>query len=218
MSIDSTTAAEIIRACLETGAESAWVRFVQAFQPLIASSVSRVAGRYGVPNRALVDDLTQETFLKICKENGRVLREFEVRHEKAIFGYIKVIATSVAMDHFRTRSTQKRSGEVSDGEEHSGSRAAPDRIEQQTFLTELDRHLAATESDRDRSIFWLYYRQGYSAREIAAMPHLSLTQKGVESCIYRLTQLLRDALKDAGPGTERSTKGIQAPAALGDME
>jgi RNA polymerase sigma-70 factor (ECF subfamily) len=162
------------------------------FQPLIASSIARVVSRYSPMNVALIDDLTQETFLRLCRENARLLREFDSRHENAIFGYIKVVATSVALDHFRARATQKRGAEVPAGEVQCEPQARSEAIEVKVLLGQIDSRLSATESERDRTIFWLYYRQGYTAREIAELPGVSLTQKGVESCIHRLTSLLRD--------------------------
>ena len=42
------------------------------------------------------------------------------------------------------------------------------------------RDLAPSETrDRDRKIFWLYYRQGMTAKEIAGLPQIGLTLKGV---------------------------------------
>jgi len=42
------------------------------------------------------------------------------------------------------------------------------------------------------SIFWLYYEQGYSAKEISLLPSMGLTVKGVESTLQRLTRFLKD--------------------------
>jgi RNA polymerase sigma-70 factor, ECF subfamily len=188
-------AAEIVIACLESGSEAAWTAFVKRFQPLIASSVARVVRRNGHLTPELIDDLIQETYLRLCKDNCRTLRDFQAQHDEAIFGYIKVIATSVALDHFRARATQKRRGEVEDDGTNLQASTPSSTIEQTMLLKELDQQLASTETERDRTIFWLYYRQGYTARDIAAIPQLGLTQKGVESCIYRLTQLLRSAVR-----------------------
>jgi RNA polymerase sigma-70 factor, ECF subfamily len=211
-------AAEILNACLKTGSEAAWTAFVKRFQPLIASSISRVVSRHGSPNTDLIDDLIHETYLLLCRDNCRCLRDFQAHHEEAIFGYIKVIATSVALDHFRTRSTQKRRGEVEDDGTHLEASSPSTAIEHITLLKELDQHLASSESVRNRTIFWLYYRQGYTAKDIAAIPNLGLTQKGVESCIYRLTQILRSVV---GSSVARSTelpKGNPPHKALGGME
>lgn len=188
------TIAQILDACLQSKDESAWVQFVARFQPLIAASIFRVTRRHGYSNPALVDDLIQETYLRLCKDNCRALRSFEARHEDAILAYLKVIATTVALDYFRARSTQKRRDEVeSDG-------ALPDvgissaSIEQAALLEQLDQQLAVSETMRDRTIFWLHYLQGYTAKDIADVTSIGLTQKGVESCIYRLTKSLQVAV------------------------
>ena len=98
MSASSVAAAEILNACLETSSEAAWTTFVQRFQPTIASSVARVVRRYSAGNPALIDDLVQETYLRLCKDNCHSLRSFQAQHDEAIFGYLKVVATSVALD------------------------------------------------------------------------------------------------------------------------
>jgi len=198
---EGLTAAEIVTACLESGSNAAWTSFVHRFQPLIASSVARVVRRYGAPSPALIDDLTQDTFLRLCKENCRNLREFRAQHDEAIFGYLKVIATSVALDHFRARATHKRRGEVADDGSGLEASTSPAAIEQSALLLQLEAHVAANESERDRAIFALYYRQGFTARDIAAVPGLGLSQKGVEAAIYRITQSLRIAVNKLKKGS-----------------
>jgi RNA polymerase sigma-70 factor (ECF subfamily) len=204
-------AQEILNACLDTGNEAAWTAFVERFQPIIASGILRVVRRYGTPNPALVDDLVQETYLRLCKDNCRSLREFKAQHDEAIFGYLKVVAISVALDHFRARSAHKRRGEVEDDHAVSAASVPSSGIEQAALLQQIDKHLAAFESERDRTIFWLYYRQGYTANDIASIPHLGLTKKGVESCIYRLTQSLRGFV-------DAPSKGLPPKSALGGMK
>ncbi len=201
-------------ACLETGSQAAWTAFVQRFQPLIASSVSNVVRRYSSANPSLVDDLVQESFLRLCRDNCRCLRDFQAHHEEAIFGYIKVVATSVALDHFRARATQKRKGEVEADAAALDPAVSSTSIENSVLLSQVESRLATTESERDRTIFWLYYREGYTAKDIASIPGIGLSQKGVESCIYRLTQLLRSVLsgKAVNPGRP---KGNAAPNTLG---
>jgi RNA polymerase sigma-70 factor (ECF subfamily) len=184
-------------------------RSIHRFQPLIASSVSRVVRRYGSSSPALIDDLVQETYLRLCKDNCRPLREFRAQHDEAIFGYLKVIAASVALDHFRARATHKRRGEVVDDGTNLEASTSSSTIERSTLVKELDQRLATSETERDRTIFWLYYRQGYTAKDIAAMPNFGLTQKGVESCIYRLTQLLREAVNNLPKGSPpQNTLGV----------
>jgi RNA polymerase sigma-70 factor (ECF subfamily) len=47
-------------------------------------------------------------------------------------------------------------------------------------------------SKRDKTVFLLYYRQGFTALAIAQVPGIELTAKGVESCLHRLTAQLRE--------------------------
>lgn len=217
MTSASSAAGELVKACLETGSQAAWIAFVQRFQPLIVSSVSNVVRRYGSSNPSLVDDLVQETFLRLCRDNCRCLRDFHARHEEAIFGYIKVVATSVALDNLRARKTQKRWGE-SDAETANLEPSVPsDSIEDSVLLSQIEGRLATTESERDRTIFWLYYREGYTAKDIASIPGIDLTPKGVESCIYRLTQLLRSVLSGTKLKPSRP-KGNAPPNTLGVVE
>lgn len=210
------TAAEILHECLNSNTEAAWRLFVERFQPLISASVARVVRRYQMPNAPLVDDLSQETYLRLCKDDCRALRSFNARHDEAIFGYIKVIATTVALDHFRRNAAQKRRGESGDSSEDSAKIAtSSSEIEKSALFNQIDSRLAATESDRDRAIFWLYYSHGYTAKDIATISHIGLSEKGVESCIYRLTQSLREIVASGAARSGAREKGKSLPGTLG---
>jgi RNA polymerase sigma-70 factor (ECF subfamily) len=79
------------------------------------------------------------------------------------------------------------------------------RIEQSTLYAQLDEKLrSAPESvgERDRALFWLYYRQGYTAEEIARLSAAGLTAKGVESALRRVTVWLRDQVGNKRPGSQ----------------
>jgi len=47
------------------------------------------------------------------------------------------------------------------------------------------------EKERDKVVFLLYYRQGLTAKKIAGIPGIDLSEKGVESCLHRLTERVR---------------------------
>jgi hypothetical protein len=42
------------------------------------------------------------------------------------------------------------------------------------------------------AIFWFFYEQGYTAKEISFLPEIGLTVKGVEAVLLRLTRYLRE--------------------------
>jgi RNA polymerase sigma-70 factor (ECF subfamily) len=69
-------------------------------------------------------------------------------------------------------------------------------------LYEIDEHLkrslSGSDQERDRMIFWLYFRQGMSTKEIASLPTIGLGTKGVGSVIDRLKHSIREQILGAG--------------------
>src|SRR5438105_15838576 len=99
---------DLLKECVTQAEAPAWQEFVRRFQPLIAGVVARTASRWGAVSAALVDDLVQETYLKLCTEEFRRLREFESRHDDAIYGFLKAVAYTVTMDYFKVHNPAKR--------------------------------------------------------------------------------------------------------------
>lgn len=220
---------ELVFICLRTGEESAWIEFVRRFQPLIASVVIRIGRRWGETSREVLDDLVQDTYLKLCADRQTLLQNFQAGHSDAIFGYIKVFTANLVHDHFKAIYSQKRGGgmkpEPADDQtpnvipvSYSSDAAF---IERSVLLGQIDSFLCDTEGEpnaaRDRRIFWLYYRVGLSASGIAALPSIGLGTKGVESTILRMTRMVRQKFaKTDGPrglGTI-SDKGIRSAESL----
>ena len=198
--------AEIIDAC--TGGDAAaWQEFIRRFHNIIALTATRAARRWGQVSPHAIDDLIQETYLKLCADRGRVLRQFRFEHEDAIFGFLKTITLNVANDWFKGQYAGKRGGNTVtaplDGSEtnNAGLTAGLMEPERALLVDRVDtclRDMAPPETkDRDRKIFWLYYRHGLTAKEIAGLPHIGLTLKGVESTLHRLIQLVRTRLTGA---------------------
>ena len=200
---------QLFAACAHQGDAAAWGEFLRRFQPVIARSVIRVVNRYTAPSTSLVDDLVQETYLKICANDCRLLKTFTPQQPESTFAYLKVVAASVAYDHFKTRHAAKRAPEansesVANEATHSITTENPSgsltQIERGVLIDQIDRKLgalvSAEELQRARLVFWLYYRTGFTASAIASLPALRLTTKGVESLLLRLTRLVRDSLGD----------------------
>ena len=192
---------ELAAACVRTGEAPQWEEFVRRFQPVIAGTVWRIARRFGSIDPDTVDDLVQATFLKICANRCRILREFHPQTPDAIFGLLKTVAFSVAQDHFRISRAAKRGSGKWDAaldqyaESTVAGREGLPEAERELILREIDEQLAAvcdpSSKERDRRIFWLHYRHGMTTRAIAAIPGIGLAQKGVDSVIQRLTKLVR---------------------------
>jgi RNA polymerase sigma factor (sigma-70 family) len=217
-------------ACTNAGDVAAWEEFVRRFHRLIATVVLRIARQWSDASPQLVDDLVQETYLKLCENNFQLLRTFQSRHDEAIFGYIKVISSNLVHDHFKSVRSQKRGGAVESASpdsiesvpEKSSTRTSAESAEQNIFISEVDACLRAMDSldhpGRDRRIFWLYYRVGLAASAIAALPTIGLSTKGVESTLLRLTRQVRDRLTakslPARTSSTNAVKGIERAESL----
>jgi RNA polymerase sigma-70 factor (ECF subfamily) len=206
-SYPSLSIEELVRRCSTSRSPQAWEEFVRRFHRLIATVILRTASRLGDSSKQTVDDLIQETYLKLCADNFRILRSFEQQHPDAFTGYVKVVTANVVRDHFKSAHTQKRGAghlEQMDedfvpmaGEDSAGS---PKSIERAVLIQEITRHLdiciAGPDQKRNSQIFWLHYRAGLSARAIAILPGIGLSTKGVESIILRITRELRERMAD----------------------
>jgi RNA polymerase sigma-70 factor (ECF subfamily) len=215
----------LIQACLDTGDVTAWQEFIVLTHGVIAGTVARTARRFGQSSTELVADLVQEAYLRLCENRCRVLREFHSEVPEAIFGLLKTVAFSVTQDHFRAGLAAKRgSGRPDQALDSQLERvvAGPEglpTIERSVLLSEIDQRLTEQESPLDRRIFWLYYRHGFTTRAIAALPGVSLTQKGIESAIQRLTARVRTWVieknaTEAGKSDAGKAKGKPSGAAL----
>lgn len=220
MSYSSQDTCDLIRACADPRNSDAWREFMRRFQKLIAGVALRTCARWGEYSSEAVDDLIQETYLKLCADNGRLLLEFQSQHPDAIFGYLKVITANIVNDHFRALHAEKRGGGVRP-EEISSIQCASDcdqlgslsTIQREVLLGEIDacleRCTQGESGERDRLIFRLYYGpSGFSAKAIAAMPDLGLTVKGVESAILRITRLVRAEINRQSKEDEKAKKAV----------
>ena len=193
---------ELLQLCLSTDAEEHWREFVRKTQPLMASVIINTVRRWKQSAPSLVDDLIQNTYVKLFDNDKRALRAIRNEHENTIFGYLKVIASNVAKDHFRKPENKADEIELSDAVVPPGPQDHERRefLDKKSQVQEILETLSSSETyDRDVAIFWFFYEQGYTAKEISLMPHLGLTIKGVEAVIFRLTQYVRERLRRQDP-------------------
>jgi RNA polymerase sigma-70 factor (ECF subfamily) len=204
------SAEELIHVCAALGDGAAWEEFVCRFRIPISLSIKRTACQWGKDPAQFVDDLLQDTYLKLCADKCRLLLEFAKQHsDEAVLGYIKTIAINVAHDHFKSLHSQKRgAGEIDqlhedfDPAAQRGSFGGPEAMEREVFLKQVDDQLqncaSGSNQERDCLIFWFYYLQGMTAKAIAALATIKLTAKGVEAVIFRLTRCVREHMGNEG--------------------
>lgn len=209
--LDSEKLPALLEKCLRSRDELLWTEFIRRSQPVIAGVAARTIRRWCRPTPALVDDLVQETYLKLFANDSRALRQFVCHHENALYGFLKVVASNTVQDHFRCSRSQKRGSgreeqsiEQADtmpvsggpiGRRVSAIAGLHHGLERRILLRDIDAYLKSRASEptfvRDYTIFWLYYREGMTAKAIAGVPSIGLSVKGVESTLLRLTRLVR---------------------------
>jgi RNA polymerase sigma-70 factor, ECF subfamily len=216
MDLQKLSDQELLQHCLDSQDEACWTEFVCRFQRVIAGVIHRSLRRsmHHYPDQALVEDLIQETFRKVCANNRKALRNFDFRDERALRKFLKTVASNAAEDHIRQRESERRGGGREEVDLEKVSAFVPanpgsqPRAETETLMGEVERCLAERAAEpnfaRDSAIFWLYYRQGLTAKEIAALPDIGLSVKGVESTLLRLTRYVRGKM---GPPGKRSAAG-----------
>jgi RNA polymerase sigma-70 factor (ECF subfamily) len=202
MNEPKTSVNDLAKACAHSAAAAEWDEFVHRCVPLAAMVAARVARMWlGEAPPAVVDDIVQEVFLKLCEQERRILRDFEPRGEESFLGLLRIVAASVANDHFRRQSSVKRGGRVTTSallEEEApmpadGAHQAA-QMQRAALMAQLDSMMRSAPEvipNRDRLLFWLYYRQGFTAEEIARLSGAGLSAKGVESALRRVTMWLR---------------------------
>lgn len=229
MDYANAPADELALKCLAGAGQAAWTEFVKRFHPVIASVVIRVVRQWGESTPQAIEDLVQETYMKLCAAGLRGFRSTNPNHPEAIYGYIKVFTANLVHDHFKVSRAQKRGGGAETTSIDEGSGEIEQRkferpevvLERKLLLQRVASCLASTtsgiNSERDRRIFWLYYRVGLSARAIASLPTIKLSTKGVESTILRLTRLVRQKLGSLNKQTltdASSSKGMKVENSL----
>ena len=202
-SYSALSSEDLVKACVGSKDDAAWAEFIRRFQPLIAKVAGRTSRRH-LPHTSqhLVDDLVQETYLRLCADECRLLGQFQSRHRDSIYGFLKVVTASVVLDHFKSERAQKRDTNHTETlSDHipldrpaigSASRLSMD---DEITLRQIDDMVVALYTGkilvRNRAIFWLHHRDGMTAQAIASITWIGLNTKGVETVLRRMTHLIQ---------------------------
>ena len=212
----SLTLSAVVCLCAGPCDDEAWEEFVSRVRRPISHIIMRTASRWGNPSLSLVEDLIQATYLKLWEGGRRLLRDFSVEHPEAILGYLKRTAANATHDYFKNRRGQSSGGDkfhlsTNDIDPEAGTQiqGSQERIALGVFLGQIDEHLkrclTGPEQERDRAIFWLYFRHGMTTQEIASLGASGLCAKGVGSVIERLKHSVRDQVLGLRPDSAKST-------------
>lgn len=182
------------------GNEDACTEAYQSLHELLARTARRVAFEYGSPGDT--DEVVQEIYAKLTENRDAVTAALP-DDEAAVLAYLAILAANAARDYFRAKGATKRGNGATVSYDDSQANIswalgrAPN-TDREILVREIEGAMEGGE--REKLVFRLFYRQGYSAAEIARIPALGLTTKGVESAIHRIAQRIRAKLhEEKGP-------------------
>src|ERR1700760_4091533 len=105
---------ELLNLCLSSDDQELWQELVRRTQPLIANVIINTIRRWQEPAPSLVDDLIQNTYLKLFANDRKALRSLKNEYENTVFGYLKVVASNVVPNHFRRPESRVEEVELAD--------------------------------------------------------------------------------------------------------
>ena len=201
----------LLEDCLRAGDARPCGKLMDAMRRHIAMSVVVACRPFGDAGRQAAEDLVQETYVRLCRDGYRVLRSIEGSDSRVILTFVRAVAASATLDYFRSATAAKRSGgfrpaPLDDAILEDDAREPAERaLQRRVLLDQIDKKMLELLSPsgtaaRDRRIFWLHYRHGLTAKDIAGLAPFGLSTKGVESLLHRLVRALRESILDEPKG------------------
>jgi RNA polymerase sigma-70 factor (ECF subfamily) len=163
------------------GEKGAWDAFVRRYAGLIAAAVRAIAREPGE-----VEDLAQEVFLRLCKDDFRLLRSYDPARA-GLSTWITIVARSTARDALRRRRPVAVPIETV-----PETRLAVDPVEPQRKLKLPEALL----SPRQREILAMLYDRDMEVAEVANA--LGIDPQTVRSAHHKAMLKLRAHFKGGG--------------------
>lgn len=177
-------------ASLVNADRSAWQEFVRQYARIVSHAVRQTFRYRGIDvAEAEVEDSTQEVFLKLTRDNFRLLRRFDARRAR-FSTWLMAIGRNHAIDQIRRRQVRQRAEQEavvtwqhSESDPHCERRAIP----------------MNTLSRREKEILELLYQADLSVTEVSGM--LGIAAQTVRSLRSKAFLKLRAILGE--PTNER---------------
>jgi RNA polymerase sigma factor (sigma-70 family) len=205
----------LVERCCD-GDAAAWEEFISRFHARIARHAYKAAYVHGADTRAEVaKEYLQELYVRLLANECHALRSWRGETEGSLVAYLATVMHTVAVDDLRRRRSRKRSAalvsldqpadaddlslleRLSGPESQSPERRLIDGRTIERFQQVLRSAITGPNAARNTLIFQLHHFEGFSAREIAAMPCFGMNVAGVEATLRRTRERLRERLGGA---------------------
>jgi len=201
MDFKKTPIRELVDYLLQTNDPAAWAEFQNRISRTVRGGIAKRLRRWKTDE--LIADLEQETYLKLISRDYKALRTFEWRDDHdCVFKFTKLIATNVVLDFYRDKDNEiflnPESLDVMTDQRRTGHENADLNLLRDKINKCLHAWSSEKDFERDKAIFWLFYRQGFTAKQIAGLPSINLSEKKVENILQKLVRRVKDQLGKGG--------------------
>jgi RNA polymerase sigma factor (sigma-70 family) len=159
-------------AALIRGDKGAWDGFVRRYAALIMAAVRGVAQDGGE-----AEDLTQEVFIRLCKDGFRLLKTYDPQRA-GLTTWLTIVARSTARDAMRRRRIQGVN--IEDVPEAALAVPAIEPVDRVTYPPELlsprQREILALIYDRDMDVAEIATKLSIDAQTVRSMHHKAMVK------------------------------------------
>ena len=179
---------KLLAKCLQ-GQKDAWDAFVQRYSGLIFTAVSRLLGNRAFGQQThLAEDITQEVFLRLLKDDSHLLRAFD-SDRASLATYLAIISRSTTIDFLRHR--QLRTVPLDQAPDlPAPSQASPESVDLTQNLPK------ALLTARQKLVLHLLFDRQMDPKAAAKL--LGISAQTVRSSKHKAIQKLRKHFKHSG--------------------
>ena len=182
------------------GDKQAWDAFVERWAGVIHAAVQRTFhGGRGAAARAEIEDTVQDVFLRLIKDEYRLLRSYDARRA-SLSTWLTLVARSTAIDRLRRKRAPTIPLEPDDAPPASGGR------QRAVDTPEIPLHLL---SGRQRLVLRLLFDEQRSVAEAAGF--IGVDQQTIRSTKHKALSRLRKHLSTAANGGDAHPAGPVEP-------
>ena len=192
---------EFVRRCVK-GDKRAWNEFVERYSSLIYNyihSVLKIKGR--TPAEDNVNDLFQEIFLSLAKDNFKKLSSFQARNGCSLASWLRQVTVNFTIDYIRKlKPLVSIDAETDDGFSlaeilMSNSPSVTDVLSQEERFTHLKDCIDKLALD-DKYFLELHIHRGLGIEELKAW--FKISRPALDMRKSRIIERLRDCFKRKG--------------------
>ncbi len=189
---------EFVRRCVR-GDKRAWDEFVEKYSSLIyhyIHSVLKIKGHTFPQDN--VNDIFQEIFVSLVKDNFKKLSTFKARNKASLASWLRQVTVNFTIDYIR----KLKPGVSIDEEDESGfslaeilasdSPSAADALSLEEKITRLKECIKRLELE-DKYFLELHMHRGVRAEELKA--HFRISRAAVDMRKFRIVEKLRECFK-----------------------